>query len=261
MPRENSSTAGVAGPTLVGTAGWNVPRAAAWHFAATGTHLERYSSGLGCVEINSCFYRPHTAATYARWAASTPPGFRFSLKLPRTITHEQELRRPRPLLVRFLDQTEALAQKRGPLLVQLPPSLAFDARAAGRFFAGFRTLYAGPVVCEPRHPTWFSVAADRLLDQHQVARVAADPPRGPGDGTPGGWRGLSYFRWHGSPRTYWSRYSLVAIDALARAVHAASASGDVWCVFDNTAAGAAIENALQLQNRLSGKKTACDVLA
>ena len=40
------------------------------------------------VEINSSFYRPHAFATYARWAASTPDGFRFAVKVPRTITHE-----------------------------------------------------------------------------------------------------------------------------------------------------------------------------
>jgi uncharacterized protein YecE (DUF72 family) len=235
---------------LIGTAGWSIPRASAYRFAASGTHLQRYSSILRCVEINSCFYRSHARATYTRWAAEARPAFQFAVKLPRTITHDQQLRRARVPLERFLEDTGGLGDKRGPILVQLPPALAFDVRVAGRFFDCFRERYGGLVVCEPRHQTWFCDAADRLLDRHEVARVAADPPRGPGDGAPGGWRGISYFRLHGSPRTYWSRYDRAFIERLAREL-LASASGEVWCVFDNTAAGAAIENALELQTVLA----------
>jgi uncharacterized protein YecE (DUF72 family) len=240
-----------AGRILIGTAGWSIPRASAHRFAASGTHLQRYSSTLRCVEINSCFYRSHARATYAGWAAEARPAFQFAVKLPRTITHEQELRRARVPLERFLEETGGLGEKRGPILIQLPPAFAFDARVAGRFFDCFRERYGGLVVCEPRHPTWFAAAAERLLDNHQVARVAADPARGLGDGTPGGWRGISYFRLHGSPRTYWSRYDTASIERLARELLATSAWGDVWCVFDNTAAGAAIENALELQTVLA----------
>ena len=72
---------------------------------------------------------------------------------------------------------------------------------------------------------------------------------------PGGWPGISYFRLHGSPRTYWSRYDPTFIGKLADLL-ARSASGDVWCVFDNTAAGAAIENALELQTLLASDPSA-----
>jgi len=110
-----------------GTAGWSIPRASASRFDGSGTHLERYARSLRCAEINSSFYRPHAAATYARWRDSTPPDFRFAIKLPRTITHELRLRDVREPFVAFLAQTDGLAEKRGPLLVQLPPSFSFDA--------------------------------------------------------------------------------------------------------------------------------------
>src|SRR4029450_7108933 len=118
----------------VGTAGWSIPRASARHFDAAGTHLERYSRRLSCAEINSSFYRPHASATYAKWRDSTPPEFRFAVKLPRTITHERCLANAREPLVAFLDQIRALAEKRGPILVQLPPSLDFDQSALTRLF-------------------------------------------------------------------------------------------------------------------------------
>ena len=78
-------------PVYVGTAGWSLPREAQPHFPAEGTHLTRYAARLPAAEINSSFYRPHRPATYAKWAASVPPGFRFAVKVPRVITHERRL--------------------------------------------------------------------------------------------------------------------------------------------------------------------------
>lgn len=234
---------------FVGTAGWSIPRAIADRFEGDGTHLARYARILPCAEINSSFHRPHAAATYAKWALCTPPGFRFAVKIPRTITHDQKLRRARVPLDRFLEESGALGDKRGPLLVQLPPSLAFETRVAARFFDLLRARYSGPVVCEPRHATWLLPEADALLVRYRVARVAADPPTSAGADLSGGWGGLVYFRLHGSPRKYWSSYTREYIEALARAVRAA-ASPEAWCVFDNTASGAALQNAWELVREL-----------
>ena len=233
----------------IGTAGWSIPRAAAFRFAPAGTHLERYSRLLGSAEINSSFHRPHAAATYAKWRDLTPVDFRFAVKIPRTITHELKLLDARAPFVTFLDQTEGLGEKRGPLLVQLPPSLSFDGSVVTRFLDVVRKVYNGPVVCEPRHATWFSPAVASLLDRYRVSRVAADPPPVPEATIPAGWPHLAYFRLHGSPRKYWSRYEKDDIATLAETVRCATAL-DVWCVFDNTASGAAIENAWELRQRL-----------
>jgi uncharacterized protein YecE (DUF72 family) len=236
--------------TYVGTAGWSIPRASADRFPGDGTHLQRYARLLRGAEINSSFHRPHAAATYAKWAASTPPGFQFAVKLPRRITHDQKLRRCRLVLERFLGETAGLGAKRGPLLVQLPPSLGFDVRVAGRFFELLRSAHHGSVVCEPRHETWFSARAGALLERFEVGRVAADPPPAVGADVPGGWPGIVYYRLHGSPRKYWSRYDEPFIDRLAAALRAASSGVPAWCIFDNTASGAALENAWELQRRV-----------
>lgn len=235
----------------IGTAGWSIPRASAPRFATAGTHLQRYSRVFGCTEINSSFHRPHAVTTYAKWAAATPPDFRFAVKVPRAITHDQKLRRARLPLKRFLEETGGLVRKRGPLLVQLPPSLAFDVRLAARFFTLMRSYYDGFIVCEPRHPTWFSMQANALLVRYDVARVAADPPPAPGAEVPGGWKGIAYFRLHGAPRKYWSRYDNEYIADLASRLRRIPPSVAVWCVFDNTASGAALENARELQTLLS----------
>jgi uncharacterized protein YecE (DUF72 family) len=172
------------------------------------------------------------------------------VKVPRAITHDLALRRARVPFVDFLDQTAGLGEKRGPLLVQLPPSLFFEQRIASRFFDVVRGVYHGHIVCEPRHPTWFAESATSLLDHYRISRVAADPAVVPAAGVPGARSDLAYFRLHGSPRTYWSRYDANDLAALAATIRGLPSPTVVWCVFDNTAAGAALENACDLQSLL-----------
>jgi len=238
----------------IGTAGWSIPRAVAQRFPGEGTHLERYARVLSGAEINTSFFRSHAFATYQKWAALTPRGFRFAVKLPQAITHAGRLRRARVPLEKFLGEVAGLGFKLGPLLVQLPPSLAFETRPVRNFFTLLRDRHGGAVVCEPRHQSWFTPRADALLAAHQIGRVAADPALCPAAAQPGGWLGPAgdgagaavYFRLHGSPRRYWSAYTPEQLREWAGAMRSVARGADTWCIFDNTAAGAAIENALRL---------------
>jgi uncharacterized protein YecE (DUF72 family) len=233
----------------IGTAGWSLYEPPADRFPDTGSHLERYAATFDSVEINSSFYRPHRPATYARWAASVPLGFRFAVKLPKTITHERRMVESEDLLERFAGEVASLGEKRGPILIQLPPSLGFDTRVATRFFGLARDLLGASIVCEPRHAGWFTPEADALLAAYQVTRVAADPAPVSGAAEPGGWGGLRYTRLHGSPRIYWSDYDPAAIGRHAEM--ACSAGVETWTIYDNTAAGAALRNALTMLERVA----------
>ncbi|KQP13160.1 DUF72 domain-containing protein [Pseudorhodoferax sp. Leaf267] len=242
-------------PVRIGTAGWSIPRALAEDFPGEGSHLARHARVLNCAEINSSFYRSHRPEVYARWAAQTPAGFRFAVKLPRQITHDQRLRAARAPLTRFLAEVAGLGERLGVLLVQLPPSLAFEARPVRTFFGLLAGLFDGAVVCEPRHASWFTPAADRLLAQLRVGRVAADPARWPAAAVPGGWLGpagdgagaVLYHRWHGAPRMYYSAYGDDWLQARAAELRGWPAAAERWCVFDNTACGAAASDALRLR--------------
>jgi uncharacterized protein YecE (DUF72 family) len=236
----------------VGCAGWSLPRDSWPVFPETGSHLERYAQRLNAVEINSSFYRPHQKETYERWAASTPAGFSFSVKLPKTITHEQRLAQSSKLLDEFMTQARGLGGKLACLLVQLPPSLSLDLRTAQQFFKALRARHHGPVALEPRHASWFTPEANTLLQQWRIGRVLADPVLHDAGRWPGGWPGLVYCRLHGSPRIYYSRYDAAVLQALAVRLALASHEGAaVWCIFDNTASGAATHNALDLTRRLT----------
>lgn len=235
----------------VGVAGWSLPRAHQPAFPTEGTHLERYAARLPAAEINSSFYRPHRPSTYERWAASVPRGFRFSVKVPRAITHERRLVDVATPVDEFLGQARSLGDRLGCLLVQLPPSLRFDEAVVAAFLATLRERYPGEVALEPRHRSWFDAAPERLLAEHRVARVAADPAVVAEAAEPGGHRGVAYVRLHGSPRMYYSEYDDAYLDTLADRLRAAAERARVvWCIFDNTAHGHATANALALLARL-----------
>lgn len=244
---------------LVGTAGWTVPKQHLRLFpaaseAAKPSHLERYATRLRCVEINSSFHRPHRRATWERWAATTPDHFRFAVKTPKAATHVAKLVNTGGILLEFFQAVRGLGAKLGPVLVQLPPKLAFDEGVAHEFFTTLRELHPGAVVLEPRHSSWFTVAVDRLLQSFAISRVAADPPKGSElAALPGGWPDLRYWRLHGAPRTYYSDYDEKWLDAFATKLQhldGRSADAETWVIFDNTTLGHAVANACRLDNAI-----------
>jgi uncharacterized protein YecE (DUF72 family) len=237
-------------PFRIGTAGWNVPPLYLDQVPPGGGHLERYARHLNAVEINSSFYRPHRRTTYQRWAQWVPDEFRFAVKLPKTITHEAGLTDCGALLDRFVDEVTGLGGKLAVLLVQLPPTSALSKRVTDRFFRDLRARIDADVALEPRHASWFAIGVDDWLAKRRIARVAADPARIADAEEPGGWNRLAYYRWHGSPRIYYSDYGAAALKALKRRLADRARGSSTWCIFDNTASGAALGNALTLARSL-----------
>lgn len=245
------------GAVLIGTAGWSIPKAVSGAFPAGASHLARYSTVLPVAEINSSFHRPHRRSTYERWAASVPDAFRFAVKMPKEMSHTRKLTDCAEPLDQFTEQIAGLGDKLGVVLLQLPPKLAFPPALASVFFEAARQRLgeATAFACEPRHPSWFTVEAEDLLVAHRIARVAADPVLAPGGDRPGGWPDLRYRRLHGSPRTYYSSYDGERLHALAETTAGERSSGvPSWCIFDNTASGAAAADALSLRNLLDTPK-------
>lgn len=217
--------------------------------------LARYAQVFDAVEINSSFYRPHKPQTYARWAASVPESFRFSVKVPKTVTHDRRLVDPEEALARFFTEIAELGPKLGPVLIQLPPSLAFGPDAAA-FLGRWREHYAGATVLEPRHASWFTAEAQAQLVAARIARVAADPAVVADAARPGGWGGLAYARLHGSPVMYSSAYGDEAVAGVAAMLDACSEAAETWCIYDNTRLGAATADALVHLHRYSAAENA-----
>lgn len=204
------------GNVFVGCAGWSIPRAEAHHFPESGSHLERYAQRFSAVEINSSFYRPHRNTTYVRWADTVPADFRFSVKVPKTITHIARLENTTELMGKFLGEVAGLGEKLGCLLVQLPPSLAFNLKIARNFFKCLRATTDVAVALEPRHASWWQPAIGTLLENFNIAQVVADPPPVPANAEPKGWNDFVYYRLHGSPRIYYSTYPASFLEELGQ---------------------------------------------
>lgn len=231
----------------VGTAGWRVDRRLPV-FRQEGIALERYASVFSAVEVNTSFYRRHRRDTWQRWHDAVPPDFRFSVKLVRTVTHERGLVGAAGELDAFFDDVAPLGTKLGAILVQLPPKLAFDPDIAARFLGAMRQRSAAPVFIEPRHASWATDEVSMLLAEHRVGRVLADP-QGEALRAAAVAEESRYLRLHGSPKIYYSDYSE---DALRHYAHLlAAGTGPGWCIFDNTASGAATRDALQFREMIS----------
>ncbi|WP_428970392.1 DUF72 domain-containing protein [Sphingomonas sp. Xoc002] len=232
---------------LIGTAGWAIPAIDRVSFPEDGTALQRYAAVMPCLEVNSSFHRPHRRAIWERWAASVPDGFRFSAKIPKEISHIRRLVDATEALDRFLAEAGGLGSKLSVILLQLPPSLAFDASVVSSFLAAASSRTETRIVCEPRHASWFTRGADALLVDHEVARVVADPAAVSDAAKPGGSRGLTYRRLHGSPVMYRSAYGEERLRCYASEIVAdLAAERPTWCMFDNTASSAALGDALNL---------------
>ncbi len=237
----------------IGTAGWQLPKplSAMLH---GDSQLERYASVFNAVEVNSTFYRPHLRKTFERWAASVPEDLRFAVKMYTGITHLRKLADIGPEQ-EFLEMVQALGDRLGPVLIQLPPSHPFT-DVTGDLLTALREVYDGTVVLEPRHLSWATGDVSERLEELRIARVAADPPLITDRMEPGGYGSCVYFRLHGSPRVYWSAYEEEFLQKLAVRIAAMLAEGiHVWVIFDNTAYGSASTNAIQLQQFIAAVVT------
>jgi uncharacterized protein YecE (DUF72 family) len=251
-------------PVTIGIAGWALPRADADLFppASFGSNLARYAAVFDAVEINSSFYRPHRPETYARWADSVPEGFRFAVKLPKSITHEKRLQDFRADLDRFAAEAGALGKKLGWVLVQTPPSLRFEPASVAALFDGLAMRFgsegrdSGPALlaCEARHGSWFGVEATALLREMGVIRVVADPPAGEPGPFVATRADAAYVRLHGSPQIYRSIYESARLQQVAAWLR--DQRGGALVVFDNTMSGTQARQATQLRALLTARDPA-----
>lgn len=268
----------------IGISGWRYP---GWRgtFYPAGlpqrAELEYASSRLNSVELNGTFYALQRPESFRGWVGQTPPGFVFAVKGGRFITHLKRLSGVETALPNFFASgLLALGPKLGPLLWQLPPTLAFDADLLARFCAALpgstgaaaelarrhdermdgrawtETDTDRPLrhALEVRHPS-FTAAAESgalepLLRAGGVALVVADSA-GRFPVLERHTAGFVYVRLHGDTELYASGYTDAALDRWAERIRAWSASGrDVFVYFDNDAKAHAPRDAMALARRL-----------
>lgn len=235
---------------FVGTSGWQYDD---WRPAfypddlAKARWLEHYAARFSTVEVNNAFYRLPSASVFAAWAERTPEDFVVAVKASRFLTHIKRLREPAEPVARLVERCRSLADKLGPVLLQLPPNLAADLPALRETLAAFPRQLR--VAVEFRNPSWFSEQTAELLAEFDAALCQADAP----DRRTPNWRTASfgYVRFHagtGRPRPC---YAPRALEQWAAALSAQYPSGDVYAYFNNDQGACAPRDAVRFAHALA----------
>ena len=207
--------------------------------------LEYYSEHFDTVELNASFYRLPNRTTFESWKARTPDNFLWSVKGSKFITHTRRLKNPAESLDRLYGVTAGLGEKRGVILFQLPPSLAFDEKVFRDFCESLDPEIRHAL--EIRHPSWINDQVFDILSEFNIALCMADTAgRYPSCETMTA--DFAYIRLHGSQKLYASEYSEEELRTWAEKVDAWNR--DAFIYFDNDFEGHAVNNARRLKEIL-----------
>ncbi len=205
--------------------------------------FDHYAKHFNTLEINNTFYRFPEQKLFDNWYAKAPPGFRFSVKVPQVITHRQRFRNTGALLQDFYTiAREGLKEKLGPVLFQLPPSMAYN-EALLQTIIGQTNLLCQNAV-EFRHLSWWRKDVKAKLEEANIVFCGVSYPGLIDEAVTG--LPAVYYRFHGVPQLYHSAYSEAFIQRTANQL-AGSKTREAYVYFNNTASMAAIGNASYLQ--------------
>ena len=227
-----------------GTSGLVLPVPNKQAFPEAFRHLSRltyYSSLFNSIEINSTFYKIPMPATFSRWVTEVPPGFRFTVKLWRGITHTPRLQFDPADVSRFLRAASTVGNKKACMLIQLPPGLHADA------FGQLERLLAAIDASDPdrswklavefRHRSWYTPEVNTLLTRHHAGRVLHDMPSSAIAELPSDHPTLPfvYLRFHGPEGNYKGGYAATLLAAWAERIRVWMAEEkEVYVYFNNT---------------------------
>ena len=236
----------------IGTSGWSYDHWSGVLYPPGLPPRERlahYIREFDTVEVNATFYRWPRPASFASWRQRLPAGFEMTVKAPRGLSHARRLREPEEWLERITAGLHELAGRRGPLLVQLPPTMERDDERLDRFLA--RVPGWMQPVLEFRHDSWVVDDVFALLERHRAAYCVMSGAR-----LPCVLRATSelvYVRLHGpdAAALYAGSYSSADLDWWAERIREWESGGHrVYAYFNNDGGGNAVRDARELRARL-----------
>ncbi|TXI98207.1 MAG: DUF72 domain-containing protein [Chryseobacterium cucumeris] len=209
--------------------------------------LSLYSKTFNAVEINSTFYRKPTSKTLLKWHAETPDNFRFFIKIPKAITHQNRLENSKDEIVLFCNHIQnSLKDKLSGFLYQLPPSFTNTVENTERIINNIDSRFLN--VIEFRHSSWWQKEIFNLLKQHDIVFSGVSFPGNLPEDLIINHPEILYYRLHGKPVLYKSEYSNDFMDALAEKIKNTTQTSFIF--FNNTWGTAAIKNSLYLKHIL-----------
>jgi len=207
--------------------------------------LSYYVKHFHTAEINNTFYRLPSENAVREWRNAVPKGFVYAVKGSRYISHQKKLKDPEQSLPNFLDRTQLLQEKCGPILFQLPPRWHLNTDRLEAFLQALPDDYQ--FTLEFRDPSWFGEHTEQLLSEKGVAFCVYDfqGRQSPRSVT----ADFVYIRLHGPDGAYSGRYTSEQLTDWAEFIGRCTEDGkEVYCYFDNDEAGYAALNALELQD-------------
>ncbi|WP_160713997.1 DUF72 domain-containing protein [Chitinophaga solisilvae] len=216
--------------------------------------LHYYSRFFHVTEINTSFYHLPKSATVAGWVEKVPQRFKFCPKISRYLTHIKRLLDPEEPVQKFFDIFDPVKKHLGPVLIQLPPSLAFDPERVTPFFSLLHSRYRGyRFALEARHDSWLETSATQLLQQYHIAWVIAVAGKR--------WPSAEfvtakhiYLRFHGPNGHYDTAYTKKTMEEYAEKIQAwEREQHNIWAFFNNDGHGYALKNGQTLQSLLSAR--------
>jgi uncharacterized protein YecE (DUF72 family) len=211
--------------------------------------LSYYSNLFNSVEINSTFYKLPQRKTLERWVEETVSGFQFSIKLPRTITHQKLLNYDPNDIDTFLGLISTMREKQGCLLVQFPASITedfFESVVAILKRIRHNNRVGWNVFVEFRHDSWYEKHVYRMLLSQKAALVIHDK-RGSKTPTENLPYEIVYWRFHGPHGDYRGTYSKEALAAYGSQIKKWRARGKTVYAYFNNTMGTAFEDARTLR--------------
>ncbi|MBT1700748.1 DUF72 domain-containing protein [Fulvivirgaceae bacterium PWU4] len=203
-----------------------------------------YGQHFNTVELNMTFYRFPRVEFLKNWYNRSPEHFRFSVKAPRVITHFKRMREAQRYLLDFYEVVrQGLHDKLGPILFQFPASFKFDDDNLDRIVKLLDPAFNN--VVEFRDVSWWQQKVYDALSSHGITFAAMSHPT-LSDGVVKT-TDTVYYRFHGVPHLYTSRYELQKLEQVAQEVQQMEGVTQAYIYFNNTAEGAAIVNAREFQ--------------
>lgn len=159
----------------IGSMGWSYKQWPIYEGLKAAEYLNEYSKHHNSVEINNTFYRIPRESSMLDWASKVPDHFRFSIKVPRSISHSRDLEPDQGRLEAFLSRIQLMEEKAGPLLIQFPPTLTPEHMdKLEKFLDKLPLVYR--YAFEFRHEDWFNEETYGLLRENNIAIVNVEHP-------------------------------------------------------------------------------------
>jgi len=218
------------------------------------SRLQYYATFFTSVEVNSSFYKIPMAKTVKRWSESVPDEFRFTFKVPKTVTHAKGLQFDVKEIERFAEAIEQAGDKKGCLLVQLPPSVQQDRHEEleGILQCLYDNAPGWKIALEFRHNTWYKRSVYRMLHGYGATVVQHDMPASASPVVDVA-DDFTYLRFHGPDGKYRGSYDDATLSAYADRITAGIGEGRDFYIYFNNTMGDALVN-LQTMNRMLSEK-------